>query len=420
MRILFVTNDVLEERRAGPAVRCLELAKAVSERHEVTVASAHPSGLLLPPLRIISDARHNSSHLRDAARSSDVVVVQGLVLTQFPFLSRVARHLVIDLYDPYLLEYLAHPHPQYPEWGYLRQWHRLNQQMLRGDFFLCANERQRDYWLGRLCALGRLDPRTYAGDATFQKLVAVAPFGLPEEPPRHSQQVMKGVIPGIAAEDIVALWAGGIWQWLDPLTPIRAMKEVAAARNDVKLVFLGTEDPNPNNRPMAMVEASRKLAAELQLLDHSIFFIPGWTPYEQRQNYLLESDAGISAHPASIEARFAFRTRVLDYIWAGLPMVLSAGDYFSEWVRKNDLGWTPAPGDVSGWKAALLELAQDSARRQQIREHLKKLAPEFYWRRTAQPLMKYCDQPYRTGRISPLKKMTALWLSAGYEALRRG
>src|SRR5207244_10567788 len=97
----------------------------------------------------------------------DFVVTLLLALSRWPALAKFAKHLVIDLYDPYLFEYLAHAHPRHPTWGYLRQLHRLNQQMLEGDFFLCANERQRDYWLGRLCALSRLNPDEYQRDSSF-------------------------------------------------------------------------------------------------------------------------------------------------------------------------------------------------------------------------------------------------------------
>src|SRR3712207_7324304 len=33
----------------------------------------------------------------------------------------------------------------------------LNEQILRGDFFMCASEKQRDFWLGQMAALGRIN-----------------------------------------------------------------------------------------------------------------------------------------------------------------------------------------------------------------------------------------------------------------------
>ena len=40
----------------------------------------------------------------------------------------------------------------------------LSTQLRRGDFFLCASERQRHFWLGHLAALGRLSPTVYDAD----------------------------------------------------------------------------------------------------------------------------------------------------------------------------------------------------------------------------------------------------------------
>ncbi len=54
-------------------------------------------------------------------------------------------------------------------------------------------------------------------------------------------------------------------------------------------------------------------------LGTSVFFNPDWVAYEDRGDYLLEADAGVSTHFAHIETEFAFRTRILDYLWAGLP-----------------------------------------------------------------------------------------------------
>src|SRR5689334_21395781 len=143
MRVLLVTNDRLGRQRAGPAIRCVELAKVLARSHEVTVASGAPGDIELPGIKVILNALANPAALRAAARQADVVVTQGLVLDFFPFLRRSA-YLVIDLYDPYLFEHLAPVGRRLPTWRYLRQWHLLNEQLRRGDFFMCANERQWD------------------------------------------------------------------------------------------------------------------------------------------------------------------------------------------------------------------------------------------------------------------------------------
>jgi glycosyltransferase involved in cell wall biosynthesis len=229
---------------------------------------------------------------------------------------------------------------------------------------------------------------------------------------------MRGVMPGITADDLVLLWAGGIWQWLDPLTVIRA---VAAASDEIKnlrLVFLGTEDPNPQNRPMPMVEQSRQLASELGVLDRHVFFRPGWTSYEERGNWLLEADIGVSAHQETAEARFAFRTRVLDYIWAGLPMILTCGDYFSDWAERQDVGHAVAAGDVAGWQSAITGLAREKQEGEGMRARLLRLAPQFTWEKVAAPLARYCAAPYKTARVPGWRRWAIPFLAAVYDFTR--
>ena len=41
----------------------------------------------------------------------------------------------------------------------------------------------------------------------------------------------------------VLLWAGGVWHWLDALTPIRAVQRLREGGRPVHLVFLGTGRP---------------------------------------------------------------------------------------------------------------------------------------------------------------------------------
>ncbi|MFQ5695424.1 MAG: glycosyltransferase family 4 protein [Terriglobia bacterium] len=419
MRVVFLTLHPLGEQRAGPAIRCWELAHQLARRHDVTIASPQPGEAPSECVLLISDLLRRKREFQRAARAADIFVLHGPVQDAVPSLPLRNKFVVTDLYNPYLLEYLAHPHPASPTLGYLRQWYLLNQQMQGGDFFLCANERQRDYWLGRFCALGRLQPQTHDLDPSLGRLLAVVPFGLPSEPPVRRRAVLRGVVPGIGRDDFVLLWAGGLWEWFDPLIVVQAVAQVAARRPEIKLVFLGTHHPDPRTRAMPVLERTRQLARELKMLDRNVFFHDKWVPYHERQDYLLEADLGVSAHQDTAEMRLAFRTRVLDYLWAGLPMILTRGDYFGDWVERERTGLAVAPGDASGWTQAILHLAEDASLRDACRRKLKALAPAFHWERVAEPLMRYCEAPYHTPRAAGARARAIPLLTAGYRRWRR-
>ena len=74
-----------------------------------------------------------------------------------------------------------------------------------------------------------------------------------------------------------------------------------------------------------MADQAVSLAGELSLRG-SVFFNRAWVPYEERLEWFAEADLGVSAHRDSLEARLAFRTRLLDHIASGTPLVVTQGD----------------------------------------------------------------------------------------------
>ena len=155
-----------------------------------------------------------------------------------------------------------------------------------------------------------------------------------DEPPRRTRPVLRGVVPGIGADDKVVLWGGGIYNWFDPLTLIRAVDKLRRRLPEVRLFFLGMKHPNPEVREMRMADDAVALAEELGLAGTHVFFNEDWVAYDDRQNYLLEADIGVSTHLDHVETEFSFRTRILDYLWAALPIVATSGDSLAALIER--------------------------------------------------------------------------------------
>src|SRR5206468_11661898 len=143
---------------------------------------------------------------------------------------------------------------------------------------VCASEKQRDYWLGMLAANNRINPHEYDADPTMRDLIDVVPFGVPAEPPRPTGRALKGAYSGIGENDRVILWGGGIWEWFDPLTLIRAVHQIRDTHPEVKLFFMGVKHPNPLVPDMDMTARAMALAEELGLTGSAVFF-NDWVPY---------------------------------------------------------------------------------------------------------------------------------------------
>ncbi|MDO5063787.1 MAG: glycosyltransferase family 4 protein [Actinomyces bowdenii] len=395
-RILVVTLDTLGEKMAGPAIRAWEIsARLAAEGHRVRLVTFADCQRRSESFLV---ARTTVETFRREVESADVVIIQGYIAATFPWLREVEQKIVVDLYDPFHLESLEVEKYQPLEdrdAALARALAELGAQVSRGDYFVCASDKQRDLWLGHLAAAGRINPVTYDADPSLRSLIDVVPFGTSDEAPTQTHHPIKGTIPGIAQDDPVIIWGGGVYNWFDPLSVVRAIDIVRATVPNVRLFFLGMKHPNPDVPEMDMALRTRQEADRLGLTGTTVFFHEDWVVYEDRINYLMDADIGISTHFDHIETAFSFRTRILDYLWAGLPIVCSAGDSFGALVERQGLGATVPVEDTEALARAIIEILTDQAHAEQIRGRVAEAAEAFRWRRSLAPLVDYCADPQR-------------------------
>ncbi len=432
-RVLIVTLDKVGLKMAGPAIRAWEIATFLSRNHDVRLLSQGDANLSSEHFPITPISRASMATALDWAQ---VVIFQGFALHLYPEIGKADKVLVCDVYDPVHLEALE-MHRTDPWESRLpvaeSTLNVMNTQLGMCDFFICASEKQRDFWLGQLAGVGRINPWTYDDDASLRALIDVVPFGIVSEPPEHKSNVLKGVVPGIGPDDKVALWGGGIWNWFDPLTLIRAVDVVKDSHPELKLFFMGAGHPNPEVPKMRMAADALSLSQELGLTGKHVFFNEGWIPYEERGSYLSESDIGVSCHLDHIETAFSYRTRVLDYFWAGLPVILTQGDTLSELVEKHELGLTVAPEDVEGLATALRSLLDDPALAQRCRANIESVRSAMTWEVALRPLDEFCFKARRAPDASRatqifgrrkiesfrlIKRVAHYWRIGGYELVR--
>lgn len=384
---------------AGPAIRCVELARQLGNEFSVTVFTPRPTDIPDEKLKqesytLIAGAGRR--RLYNIARDHDVVFLQANVLKPYPGLAKLGKYLIVDLYDPYLMALLAQyaDDPVTASASYRLMHQVLEKHMIKADFSVCASERQRDYWLGRYCCLGRLTPEMYDFDASFRKLIDVVPFGVPDIEPERTGPGMKDVVPGIGPDDTVLLWGGGVWEWFDPITVIEATARLTDSHPRLRLFFMGLKSPNPQVPLMEMAVRAEARAKKLGVLNKSVFFSKEWIPYEKRVNYLPDADIAVSAHFDLPETRFSFRTRVLDYLWAGLPILTTGGDQLAESITSYSAGMALPYKDVNAWADAISRLLSDEERRGAFAEGARKLSRNYLWNKAAEPVRSFCRNPY--------------------------
>ncbi len=405
-RVVVATGDRLGERMAGPAIRALEMARQLAPDHDVRLVSTQKpemkgtasgvAGRHQPGKRDFDIGHLTSLTWRSYADWADVLIVQGSVLTRFPDLARGDAHVAVDAYDPFQLEGLVRAATSVDD-GQAADRAELEARLAadrlnRADIVLCASDRQRQWLLGQLVAMGRIDPAMVRTDPALTSFVRVVPFGLPDEPFEPRRHALREAFPSITEDDVVLVWGGGIYEWFDPATLVRGVAKAAAQDPRIKLVFLGTKHPNATVPTMPRVAEARAVASELGILDKHVFLHDGWVPYEERADWLGDASIGTSTHFQSIETELAYRTRMLDYFWAGLPVLCTEGDAIAQEVRAGGLGEVVGEADVDGVAAAILRLA-DHDHRDQVAARVREHAATRTWSQVLAPVFEFVDAP---------------------------
>jgi len=399
-RIVVLTGDPIGEKMAGPAIRAWNVAMALSLENEIKLVSYSRADPVDAPFEIHVVPPGDDLHFRKFERWADIIVFQGHALEYFGSLRTSSKFVVADVYAPMQLEQLEQARELSPRvWAETVRYATasMNGQLARCDFFLCASERQRQLYIGQLSALGRVNVANYDGDPELSSLLAVVPFGLDETPPKHVRNALRGVHPSIAKNDKIILWGGGLYSWFDPKTLIRAVAQLAKRHPNVRLLFQGIQHPNPGVPEMEVVADSRELARSLGVYGTNVIFNESWVDYTDRQNYLLEADIGVSTHFEHVETTFSFRTRILDYLWATLPMVVTRGDAFADLIDRENLGIVVPEKDPDALEDALEKALFDTKYSAQARRNIQRVRERFFWSTVLEPLLAYARAPHHSG-----------------------
>jgi glycosyltransferase involved in cell wall biosynthesis len=391
------------EEMTGPAIRAYELARVLAANGaDINLAATAVEGSALD-VSCVSFDRHDGRSLQEHLRGVDFVIAQPQWPLVMRTLRRSAARLVFDLYDPEPLETLEHHSSSRAPVRRLISAitiDRLVEALRIGNHFLCASENQRDLWLGSMLAERLIRPDSYDRDPSFRSVISTVPFGVPDAPPpeRHGHPIRER-FPAIGPGDEVVLWNGGIWSWLDPATAIRAVGSLSERRPELKLVFMGASSRAAGRRS---AEAAYEEASRLGLLDRVVMFSDRWVPYSERANWLREADCAVSCHFSHLEAQFAFRTRILDCFWAGLPVVCTEGDALAAEVARHELGIVVPEQDAAALASGLEQVLDRG--RASYGEALAEAAERHRWSHVTAPLLRVIEAaeiPQPLGAGSP-------------------
>lgn len=233
---------------------------------------------------------------------------------------RTGQKLIVDLYTPILLEKelsLSHWKPQ--DWlTRFRNKAMVGKFLRRGNHFLVANRRQREYWL----------ETSKSFEAQIKKEdISVFPTG--------SESKLSTIDYRLPITDCnVLLWFGGIYPWMDPEPLIRVFALEAGRYPDWKLRIVGGLHPETGykNRFIKLKEWAKEKIPARQLE-----FVP-WQPVGKLRQYLTDAVLAVHLTKTTKEDYFSHRVRLLTLLSAGVPVLTSGRDVISKLLVQLQAG----------------------------------------------------------------------------------
>ena len=330
----------------------------------------------------------------DLLNSYDAVLVSYTMGSDSVF---IAEHindsvqLILDAYVPIYVEVSARESQDIDtEYSnYMSDITRFNKVLRRGDYFLCANEAQKTFYIGVLSSLGIINPRSYREDR-----ILIAPFGIHDLPAKAEHNPYAKL--GIKSSNFIALWFGGLYPWFRIQELLDAVLELSK-NPSFKFVVVGGKNPfNPNPDFSKQYEVALSFAKDHGLLDRSVFFVD-WVDFDDRINWFKNASTVVSLNQPGQENGFSWRTRVMDFVWGEVPILTNGGDPLSDDLIKAGAAVKLDRLTAKEIIGKLESLQKTPSLLGSVRKKVVQLKPGYFWQNIMKPvseLIKAGATPY--------------------------
>lgn len=393
--LVLMCPEPFRERIQGIGIRFLEMGRELQRLgRDVFLAIPNEDG---PAHGDVPTVCLGHRSFRDVLRKASAVVLHGHVSEHYFTVLEEEQMgegppLVVDLYDPFLIENLQYT-PLLGDHVFYRDRAVLFRQLRRGDFFVAASEEQRLFYIGIMVGLERIQPHIYHEDTTLRRLIDTAPFGVHPVAPERMASLpgkLKGVVSGINPGDVV-LFFGGVYDWYDPMVLLEAMRPLVEEGLPLRAVFC--QNPNPATTPQERMAQVCRWADAAGWSGRHVFFVP-WFPYDERFHYYRDADVAISLHRPSLEADLSLRTRLLDFMNAGLPLIVTEGGEGARKVREVGCGRVVRPFHADDVRNALRFYLEHPDQRKVHGDRGRRWVHEnMSWSRVLGPVVRFCAAP---------------------------
>lgn len=225
-------------------------------------------------------------------------------------------------------------------------WKLLTGSLIHGDQFSALSQRQRYALLGQLGCAGRLNQAT-----AEQPIAHAIPYAIYEDdlapPPPTSDAPRKD-------DAFTVLWCGSFNTWMDVPALTRGLTEALKNHHSMRLIVVGGQIPGYNELSYRQfVQGIKEAGVE------GLVTLMDWQPISKLSAVYATCDVGISIDRVTYEAELGSRTRLINFLAAGVPVISTVVTELTEQLQHDGFLRHFNLNDPASLTEALLQCASN-------------------------------------------------------------
>ena len=317
----------------------------------------------------------------------------GIMLNNGLRATRLARKqpLWIDLYGDRVMEGQVSSHARKSNRGLKILFEYLDILLREADVYSTCSTPQKFALVGQLGMASRLNRHTL-GYEFVHPILPGAPSSRTDGTPELT--VRGNLVP---ADAFIVLWCGGYNVWTDVDTLFQALTHAMDQDPRIHYVSAGEGVRLVNNNSY---ERFLDMIASSPHKDR--FHMLGWQPSSVVPGLYQQADVGVNLDAFHYETELGTRTRLVEMMHHGLPVLTTRGCELSYIVENQNLGFTFEIGAAETFADQILSLAKDKELQKKLAKQAETYTrQELSFQKTTEPFLEWVKDP----RFAPDKSI---------------
>jgi glycosyltransferase involved in cell wall biosynthesis len=245
----------------------------------------------------------------------------------------------------------------------------------KADFFTCAGQKQRLYFLPWLMQAGF--------DVACDRYASI-PVSLSPQLPSHE-----------STGDLSFVYGGVFLPWQDPSLALSVLVKVLEQREQGQLLLFG------GKHPLYPVDTGifESLKSRLQISSRVSYRT--MLARDELIKIYTHAHVAMDLMARNPERELAFTTRTVEYLWCGLPVIYNNYAELSTWIREYNAGWILDPMDANTIQHTIHSIVDRPEKTSERGRNAQQLVYEqLTWDRTIAPLDQFVRAPTKLLRRS--------------------